>query len=312
MSASVVVVAVWVVVLAIGGIAAARRSRRSADAASIAAKVGLRFDGVDPFDCTRIAFQLFRKGDGREATNVMWRDADDGHSYRVFDFTYWDEHRDEYGRVTKTNHRSSCALALVGSAWPDITIWREGMLDKVFSAINGGDIDFESEEFNRLFAVHCSDRKFASALIDPQMLEFLLGTGGQLSFELKGRWLLVWSDPVPPKYMPGLLHIAEEFVQHIPRVVWDLYPSTFVDDRGRPLAPGDDPVDRMEGELELAEFRQKVSDDPWSVLEESPYEALERHDGIEYDLDGHALPKVEEDPWGRKQEQPERAPDSSA
>ena len=54
----------------------------------------------------------------------------------------------------------------------------------------------------------------------------------------------------------------------------------------------------MKGDLELAEFRNKVSDDPWDVLQESPYEALERHDGVEYDLDGNPLPKVKEDPWG--------------
>lgn len=313
MDPTLLFVAVWIAVLAAGGIAAARRAKRRQDAALIAARAGLQFESTDPFDCTRIAFQLFSKGDGREATNVMWRDTDDGHSYRVFDFAYYEEHRDEYGRVNKTYHRSSCALALVGSAWPDITIWREGVLDKMFDAISGGDIDFESEEFNRLFAVHCSDRRFATALIDPQMLEFLLGTRGELSFQLKGRWLLVWSDPVPPKLMPGLLHVAEEFVQHIPKVVWELYPSTFVDEHGRPLAPGDDPVDRMKGELELAEFHEKVSDDPWDVLEESPYAALERKDGVEYDLDGHVIPKVEEDPWGRRGKAPETgAPDSSA
>ena len=27
--------------------------------------------------------------------------------------------------------------------------------------------------------------------------------------------------------------------------------------------------------------------------------ALERTDGVEYDLDGHVLPKVKEDPWGK-------------
>jgi len=310
MDASVLFIAVWIVVLAIGGITAARRAQRGRDAATIAADAGLRFESLDPFDCTRIAFQLFLKGDGREATNVMWRDADDGHMYRVFDFAYYEEHRDEYGRVTRTYHRSSCALALVGSAWPDITVGRGGVLDKMVDAITGSKIDFESEEFNRLFSVHCGDRRFASALLDPQMLEFLLRTRGELSFELKGRWLLVWSDPVPPKYMPGLLRVAEQFVQHIPKVVWDLYPSTFVDGEGRPLAPGDDPVDRMKGDLELAEFRNKVSDDPWDVLQESPYEALERHDGVEFDLDGNVLPKVAEDPWGRHQPRP--APDSPA
>ena len=312
MDAQVLFVAVWIVVLAIGGFAAARRAQRRQEAATIAAKVGLHFESVDPFDCTRIAFQLFLKGDGREAINVMWRDTDDGHAYRVFDFAYYEEHKDEYGRVSKTYHRSSCALALVGSAWPDITVWRAGLLDKVFDAITKGDIDFESEEFNRLFSVHCSDRRFASALIDPQMLEFLLGTRGELSFELKGRWLLVWSEPVAPKFMPGLLRVAEEFVQHIPKVVWDLYPSMFVDADGRPLAPGDDPVDRMKGELELAEHREGHRDDPWDVLTESPFAALERHDGVEYDLDGNVIPKVEEDPWDRGPQRTERAPDSPA
>jgi hypothetical protein len=80
--------------------------------------------------------------------------------------------------------------------------------------------------------------------------------------------------------------------------VWDLYPSTFVDADGHPLPPGDDPVDRMKADLELAEYRREREHDPFDVLEQSPFEALERHDGVEYDLDGHQLPKVKENPWG--------------
>ena len=45
------------------------------------------------------------------------------------------------------------------------------------------------------------------------------------------------------------------------------------------------------------------------ALDHSPYEALERHDGVEYDLDGHPLPKVQEDPWGEgRPEQSEGEP----
>ena len=300
----------WVVIIAAGGIGAALRVKRGQQAADIAARAGLQFEATDPFDCTRVNFLLFTKGDGREATNVMWRDADDGHAYRAFDFAYYVEHEDQYGRTTRTYHRSSCSMALVGSSWPQITIGREGMLDKMFNAVLGDDIDFESEEFNRLFAVHCADRRFASALLDAQMLDFLLSTKGELTFELKGRWLLVWTDPVAPKLMPGLLRIAEEFVQHIPKVVWELYPSSMVDADGRPLPAGDDPVDRMKAELEVASSRSDHGDDPWDVLGESPYAALERHDGVEYDLDGHVLPTVQENPWGPGL--PERAPHSSA
>ena len=294
----VIFILVFAVFTAAGTIAAALRAKRGAEVGEIAARAGLQYSASDPFDCSRVSFHLFGKGDGRGAENVMWRDPADGHTYRVFDYWYYDERRGEGGRVERVYHRSSCAMALVGSSWPDITIAREGLLDKVITKIAGDRIDFESEEFNRLFAVHCRDRRFASALVDPQMLDFLLTTRGELDFELKGRWLLVWTDPVKPKLMPGLLGIAEKFVQHIPPVVWELYPSTFVDKDGKPLPPGDDPVDRMKADLQLAEFRHEHEHDPFDVLEQSPFEALERHDGVDYDLDGHQLPQVKEDPWG--------------
>jgi hypothetical protein len=294
---SVIFILVFAVISAAGTIAAVLRAKRAAQIGDNASRAGLQNSASDPFDCARVSFTLFARGDGRGAENVMWREPGDGHVYRVFDFWYYDEYKGEQG-PERIYHRSSCAMALVGSSWPDITIEREGLLNKVITKIAGDDIEFESEEFNRLFAVHCRDRRFASALLDAQMLDFLLTTKGELNFELKGRWLLVWTDPVNPKLMPGLLAIAEQFVSHIAPVVWELYPSTFIDSDGKPLPPGDDPIDRMRGELELAEYRREHDHDPFDVLAQSPFEALERQDGVEYDLDGHPLPKVNEDPWG--------------
>jgi hypothetical protein len=294
----VIVLLVFALISAVGTIAAVLRAKRAAEIGEIAVRAGLQYAASDPFDCTRVSFRLFTKGDGRGAENVMWREPGDGHVYRVFDYWFYDEYKGENGEVERRYHRSSCAMALIGSSWPDISIVREGLLDKVITKLAGDDIDFESEEFNRLFAVRCRDRRFASALVDAQMLDFLLTTKGELNFELKGRWLLIWTDPVDPKLMPGLLGAAEKFVGHIPPVVWELYPSDFVDGDGKPLPPGDDPVERMKAELELAECRREHHHDPFDVLAQSPFEALERHDGVEYDLDGHPLPKVNEDPWG--------------
>ena len=147
-----------------------------------------------------------------------------------------------------------------------------------------------------MFTVRCADRRFATALLDARLLELLVGTHGELSFELKGRWLLVSAPPVRPPLVPGLIGVAEAFVAAIPKVVWDLYPSTFVDDKGQPLPPGDDPASRMATEVALAKLHDE--DDPFAVLEESPFEALERKDGVEYDLDGNVIPKHEERPWG--------------
>src|SRR5256885_2167844 len=68
-------------VIAAGGVAATLRAKRRQEAAEIAVRAGLEFAASDPFDCTRVSFGLFTKGDGREATNVMWRDDADGHAY---------------------------------------------------------------------------------------------------------------------------------------------------------------------------------------------------------------------------------------
>ncbi len=151
-----------------GAWAAAQRRK---DFETVAVRHGLNHSVEDPFDCTRIAFPLFRRGDGRGAENVMWRDGTNGGPVRAFDYWYYTESRDQHGNVSKTYHYFSCALAQVNGAWPELQIEREGVLDRVAGALGFDDIDFESDEFNRTYAVHCQDRRFAMALIDPRMME---------------------------------------------------------------------------------------------------------------------------------------------
>src|SRR4051794_19598782 len=111
--------AVGLVVFALAGaVGTWRRAKRRQGIRAVAARAGLQYAQEDPFGCTRVGFALFRKGDGRGAENVVWRDEEDGHSYRAFDYWYYDQ--DHEGN--KSYHRSSCAMALVGSAWPDISI----------------------------------------------------------------------------------------------------------------------------------------------------------------------------------------------
>ena len=57
---------------------------------------------------------------------------------------------------------------------PPLRVDPEDFLDRFVGRITGNDIDLESEEFNRAFTVSCPDRKFASDVLHPQMMEFLL------------------------------------------------------------------------------------------------------------------------------------------
>lgn len=281
------VVAVVVAIFAVWGMIATYRSmKRRVEIEAIARKAGLEYAESDPFNCTRIQFPLFTKGDGRSAENVLWRDHEGGQSFRAFDYWYYDEHEDDYGRTSKTYHRFSCALAYMGSSWPELTVVKEGLAEKAFSALGVGDIDFESEEFNRTFAVRCLDRRFATAFLDARMIDLLVGTKGELSFALKGRWLLIWRKPVPARLVPGLVALAEKVVATIPRVVWELYPSTFRNEDGTVLPAEDHGL------------FSKLEPSVLSVFHEQAAENARREPEVEYDLDGHPLPKAEEDPWG--------------
>jgi hypothetical protein len=269
------------------------QQRRREDLATLAARHGLEYSRFDPFGCTRVAFPLFRKGDGRVAEHVVWRDRRDGLPIRAFDFSYYTERRDDAGDVHRSHKHFSCVMAQVDGAWPEVSITREGILEKALDLVGFGDIQLESDEFNRLFALRSPDRRFAVTLVDARMIDFLLSTHGQLAFFLKGRWTLIVSDPLSPELVPALLAIGEAFVEHIPRVVYELWPSPFRDEHGCPLPAGDDAYGLAVAAAEEAER------DPWTVLRSGPFRALEHEDGPEYDLDGNVVEAQPEDPWGR-------------
>lgn len=94
------------------------------------------------------------------------------------------------------------------------------MLSSLGRKIGVHNIEFESEEFNREFTVHADDRKFASDVIDPRMMQFLMH-GAAPGFAIIGSDIVVVHG--------GRLHLEEvestiaylnTVVDHIPGFVW--------------------------------------------------------------------------------------------
>lgn len=262
------------------------------DHATVALEHGLDYSAADPFGCTRVAFALFRKGDGRQAQRVMWRVRPDGLATRGFDFSYYVETKDDLGRVRRSHTYFTCVMAQVDGAWPEVSITREGLVEKALDLVGLGDIELESDEFNRRFALRSPDRRFAVTLVDARMIDFLLSTEARFGFFVKGRWVLLVSATVRPDAVPALMRVAESFVENVPRVVGELWPSPFRDDAGRPLAAGDEAYGLAVAQAELNEGN------PWATLRSSPYDALGAEGRPEYDLDGNVVAPRPEDPWG--------------
>lgn len=283
------VVMVLAVLVGLGLMWAAKvRNQRLAAMAPTAAAAGLRYSTGDVLACTQIAFPLFSVGDGRSVDHLMWREAANGLDVRVFDFSYYVEHKDKYDNVTKTWYRYNCAMARHNGLWPVVHIGKERVLDRVAQTLGLPDVELESEEFNRLFRVQCADRRFATALLDPQMMEFLLTTQGKLTFETKGRWLLVIAPRLDhPREMVGLLGVADEFLRRIPPVVWELYPEGADTQDGRVVeGAAVDPLLAHPTDIIKTILREERPDDWWDPTP-----------GVEHDLDGNPVAPREENPW---------------
>ncbi len=252
---------------------------REAQIPVMAAARGLHFAKDDPFNSKVVAFSLFQRGDGSRLENVVWSESDTGPAgtqARAFDFGWYQVRHNRNGGTYEEWHWSTCALAEPDATLPDLQVQRRSMADRALELVGGDPIHFESEEFNETFHVSCEDRRFASALIDPQMMQFLLRTKGLVSFATKGRFVLATAPQVAPDEMPILLGLVGEFAHRIPPAVWELYPKVAPDSSG------------------------SAADGGWKVgtaAQADPADAWDPTPGVDYDLDGHPVHGEVEDPW---------------
>ena len=93
------------------------------------------------------------------------------------------------------------------------------------------------------------------------------------------------------------MRVGETFVEHIPRVVYELWPSPFRDEEGRPLARATRPTALARGR------RRGGGAGPVDGAAQPARPRRSRTSGgPEYDLDGNVVEPQPEDPWGSEAE----------
>lgn len=207
-----------------------RREQRRSELAAFATQYGLSYARHDLQGLVRLPFELFGRGDDQGVENVLSGTLD-GEPFLVFDFWYMEESTDSEGRTSRTYHRFTCAVGAVARSpdeprrfWPHLRIDREGVWGRLKDTMGFRDIQFESDEFNRRFEVQCVDRRFASTVIDPRMMQFLLMTD-DLRFEVHRGQILVASKQTTPAGFLTLHHVVSSFRERIPDVAYSLYPD---------------------------------------------------------------------------------------
>jgi hypothetical protein len=197
--------------------------KRREQLAAAAFQLGLEFAVEDPFGCFTYPFALLTKGDGRGSENVMWGTWQNM-PVREFDYWYYDESTDSNGHRSRTYYRFSCAVTDIEAACSHLTIDRENLFTALADHIGLHDIEFESDDFNRAFNVKSKDRKFANDVVDARMMGWLLQADDAFHFEVCGTWLLAFSRKRRPAELIPLLGTLQQFRDHVPRVVYELYP----------------------------------------------------------------------------------------
>ncbi len=199
------------------------KQRRRAGFARMAVQLGLTYSPEDPFGLLGYPFSLFQRGDGRGIENVlhgMWQES----NVIAFDYWYYEETSD--GKTTsRSYYRFDCAIVPIEADCARLTIDQETFFSKMAGALSFRDLQFESEAFNDGFKVESDDARFATALIDARMMQWLLANGTGYGFELIGNRLLVAGPKVDPDALVPLLGVSRGFVQHVPKVVYSLYPG---------------------------------------------------------------------------------------
>lgn len=181
-----------------------------------ARRYGLRFSPRDPFGILGMGFALLsRAARSRHVLNVMWGRWEDL-EVRTFEF------REQRGDDDLL--RLTCAMTPIPAWWPQLVVRGETPLGRAADALGIRDLQLESEDFNRAFDVRSGDAAFATALLDPRMMSWLLDAVPAFAFEVAGGWLLVAVALAHPWKVQAALELLAAFRDRVPPVLSSLYP----------------------------------------------------------------------------------------
>ncbi|WP_184842953.1 hypothetical protein [Kribbella solani] len=159
-----------------------------------------------------------RGGHGHSTSDVIRGRDGDGPPFVAFTH-HWKTTRtetstDSEGRTTTRtvteNHSEPILGFQLPVRMPDLQVGRKGF---------GSGISFESEAFNKRFAVNARDTKFAYDVIHPRQMEYLMAAGAY-TFRIEADW--VWFSPGEHS-QPAIAASSAflyGFLGRIPRFVW--------------------------------------------------------------------------------------------
>jgi hypothetical protein len=151
--------------------------KRREGMAAFAASRGWTYAESDDSLLDRFEGEPFGVGQDREAVNVIRGSAHD-RPMVAFDYSYvttsTSTDANGHSHTERHTHPFSVVVVNTGVVMPALSVAPEGMISRLIGRLTNSDIELESEEFNRAFRVTCPNRRFASDVLHPRMMQLLL------------------------------------------------------------------------------------------------------------------------------------------
>lgn len=213
------------VLVGIGGLAVGigvlgylQAKRRREELAAYAASRGWRYEPDAPELVDRFEGAPFGVGHGRRAENAV-QGTHEGRDFVAFDYSYVTTSGSGKDRHD-TTHRFSVVALSMGAHLPSLSVDPENFVERFVGRLTNSDIELESDDFNRAFTVTCPDRKFASDVLHPAMMEFLL-QHRELGWRFDGdQMLLVHIGQRATSEIEPALRLMEQITGLVPEFVW--------------------------------------------------------------------------------------------
>jgi Protein of unknown function (DUF3137) len=208
---------IGVVAVLVGGYVVNRKRRERIMTFCVAR--GWRYVAEDRSLVAQYSGQPFGQGDHQRARNVI-RGHESGRDFVAFDYSFETHSSDSKGRHTTTHNFAVCAVPLPAYL-PTLEVRPAGVFGKLADAVGlTSDVDLESEAFNRAFTVRATDRKFATDVLSPRTMQYLL-TAPPASWCVQGVSMFRWqSGHLDPTDVIVSASVLDRIATGIPAFVW--------------------------------------------------------------------------------------------
>ena len=193
--------------------------KRRALLQNLALAHGWTYAASDDSWCARLRGEPFGTGDSPKARNVLTGRYGD-RDMVAFDYSYETSSTDSKGNRSTTTHRYAvCALRLPG--WVSgLELTPESFGTRFAGALGFGDVQLESEQFNRRYRVKARNAKLAYDVLHPRTMQALLDRPA-LNLRLQDADAVCWkTGSLEPAALLQGLSTLRLVVDGVPSFVW--------------------------------------------------------------------------------------------